>query len=106
MKSASLPVDVPHGHRLPEQGRSPRLMKRFTSGRDLKLAACLVALAQSLSAVEWQAGPGFRSAELPVPAAGETGFTPPPPPTTRIFLFYHPSPEPLLTQFIHLQFAG
>src|SRR5260370_23937947 len=85
MKSASLPVDVPHGHHFPEQGQSPRLMKRFTCGRDLKLAACLVALAQSLSAVEWQTGPGYRWRDLPVPATGKTGFTLLPPETTGIF---------------------
>src|SRR5260370_30867940 len=85
MKSASLPVDVPHCHHFPEQGYSPRLMKRFPCGRDLKLAACLVALGQSLSAVEWQTGPGYRWRELPVPAAGKTGFTLLPPQTTGIF---------------------
>jgi len=59
-------------------------MKRFASAWDLTLAACLVALAQSLSAIEWQAGPGFRSAELPVPATGKTGFTLLAPETTGI----------------------
>src|SRR5260370_38564398 len=35
--------------------------------------------------LNWQTGPGYRWRELPVPAAGKTGFTLLPPQTTGIF---------------------
>src|SRR5438309_1826827 len=41
-------------------------------------------LPRSSGAVEWQLASGFRSAELPVPAAGKTGFTRLPPSLTGI----------------------
>src|SRR6266851_2425412 len=39
--------------------------------------------------LNWQTGPGYRWRELPVPAAGKTGFTLLPPETTGIFFTNH-----------------
>src|SRR2546429_4929047 len=44
----------------------------------------LTVLPRSSGAAEWQSAAGFRSAELPVPAAGKTGFTRLPPSLTGI----------------------
>ncbi len=67
----------------------------------------IVALpAAAAGQLDWQTAPGYRWSELPVPAAGKTGFTLLPPQTTGISFSNHLSPERYLTNSILLNGSG
>src|SRR5216683_465010 len=56
--------------------------------------------------LDWQTGPGYRWRELPVPAAGKTGFTLLPPQSTGIRFTNYLSPERYLTNSMLLNGSG
>ena len=68
-------------HRVRNYLRS--LRSRFCAAR-VGFAVALVSSLQSGSALEWQTGNGWRSAQLPVAKSGSTGFTLLPPSVTGI----------------------
>src|SRR6267143_6902784 len=64
---------------------SPRTVRRLPL---MAIAAFLLLTNKTPAAagrLDWQTAPGYRWRELPVPAAGKTGFTLLPPETTGIF---------------------
>ena len=56
--------------------------------------------------LDWQTAPGYRWRELPVPAAGKTGFTLLPPQSTGILFTNYLSPERYLTNSMLLNGSG
>src|SRR5437899_10328102 len=58
------------------------------------------------AALNWQTGPGYRWRQLPVPAAGKTGFSLLPPQITGIFFTNHISSERYLINSVLLNGSG
>src|SRR5437773_5427561 len=62
--------------------RSPCLLLGFW-------CAVLIQFRVESAGLKWEYGPGYRSALLPAPATGKTGFSPLPPQTTGIIFTNH-----------------
>src|SRR5712691_4860626 len=85
---------------------SPRTVRRLPS---MAMAAILLITNKTAAvgaALNWQSGPGYRWRELPVPAAGKTGFTLLPPQSTGILFTNYLSPERYLTNSMLLNGSG